>query len=198
MLGGVPSLTDVGVVVRVLVGHPGGVGQEFTVRYDAEGALAGIDAAAGTAADIIGAIGVPEIAPGGAGGPGRRVGPGDRWTRTRRVRVPGATTVAVARSDGHLVELGVAGKRKVARIASTTALPLRVSTRSEKGTATLDGTERIVQRVAYDLADGTVHDATATTTGTFSVRVEPPFGVTAPAVPGMLQVRVRSTTRRVQ
>ena len=182
-----------GVQVRVLVGQPGSVAQAFVVRFDRSAQLVSIDAAEDASADLTGALGVPEIFPGAAAAPDRRVGPGVHWSTTRRVRIPGATGTTTVHSKGHLLDFGVDGNAKVARLASTTTLPLR----SRDGQLQLVGTASIAQRVAYDLADGAVHQASATTTGTFHVTVQPPAGTNARPVPGTLVARVRSTTRRL-
>jgi len=182
-----------GVLVRVLVGQPGSTAQAFVVRFDRSAQLTSIDTAEDASADLAGALGVPEIFPGAAAAPDRRVGPGVRWATARQVRITGATGATTVRSTGHFLDFGLAGNAKVARISSTTTLPLRSTT----GTLALEGTEQIRQRVAYDVADGAVHEASATTTGTFRVEVHPPAGTTAAPVPGTLVVHVRSTTRRV-
>ena len=183
-----------GVRVRVLVGEPGSTPQAFVVRFDRSAGLESIEADAGTPADIAGAIGVPEIFPGATGAPPTRLGPGDRWTIDRRVVVPGAARRARIHTDGQLVELGREGEAKVARLSTSTDLPLATTS----GSVRLRGSQRITQRATYDLGDGTVRRATATTVGHFRLEVEPPAGTAAEPVPGTLDVRVTSTTRRIE
>jgi len=187
-----------GVRVRVLVGEPGTTAQAFVVRFDRSAELVSIESAEGASDEFIGALGIPEIFP-GAGGtpPDRRLGPGDEWSLVRPVRVPGADRPARLRTRGRLVELGLAGDEKVARLRSTAELPIQATTLSASGALALDGRQRIEQRATYDLDDGAVRGATATTTGHFRIEIAPPFGSTAPAVPGTLDVRVTSTTRRL-
>jgi hypothetical protein len=187
-----------GVRVRVLVGEPGAAAQAFIVRFDRAAQLESIESVEGASAEIVGALGVPEIFPGATGVPaGRRLAPGDRWTVDRTVAVPGAEQRSRLQVRGRLVELGLAGHEKVARVTSTAELPLRASATTTGGLLILDGDQRIEQRASYDLDDGAVRGARTTTTGRFHVEVQPPAGTVAPAVPGTLDVRVTSTTRRL-
>lgn len=187
-----------GVRVRVLVGQPGELAQAFVVRFDRAAQLRSVESTEGASSDIVGALGVPEIAPGATGAPpGQRLAPGDTWDVTRRVVVPGADGATRLRTHGRLRELGIEGKEKVARLRSTTDLPIDASTTSDLGSLRLEGTQRITQRATYDLDDGAVRRANATTTGRFRIFLLPPDGVSAEPVPGTLVVRVTSTTRRL-
>jgi hypothetical protein len=187
-----------GARVRVLVGEPDTAAQAFIVRFDRAAQLESIDSVEGASAEIVGAVGVPEIFPGATGAPaGRRLAPGDRWTVDHTVAVPGAEQRSRLRVRGRLVELGLAGHEKVARVSSTAELPLRASAAAAGGLLVLDGDQRIEQRAAYDLDDGAVRGARTTTTGRFDIEVQPPAGTVATAVPGTLDVRVTSTTRRL-
>jgi hypothetical protein len=184
-----------GVRVRVFVGEPGATGQSFVVRFDENAQLRSIDAAEDASPDVAGAVGVAEIFPGAAGTPDRHVGPGVRWSTNRAVSLPGLTgddDEARIRTRGRFVEFAVDGDRRLARVASTTELPLR----SETASLTLEGTETIRQDVTYDVADGSVHEATATTSGRFRIVVKPPAGTDAEPVTGTLTLTVRSVTRR--
>ena len=58
-------------------------------------------------------------------------------------------------------------------------------------------TQVIEQHATYDLADGSVREASSTTTGTFEVEVSPPVGTGSDPVPGRLSVRVTSSTERL-
>jgi hypothetical protein len=184
-----------GVRVRVFVGEPGSTGQSFVVRFDENAQLRSIDAAEDASPDIAGAVGVAEIFPGAAGTPDRRVGPGVHWSTSRAVSLPGLTgddAAARITTTGRFVEFAVDGDRRLARVESTTKLPLR----SETETLIVEGTETIRQLVTYDVADGSVHEATATTTGRFRIIARPPAGTDAEPVPGTLTLTVRSVTRR--
>jgi hypothetical protein len=186
-----------GVRVRVVVGEPGAAPQAFVVRFDRAAQLQSIDSVEGAPADIVGALGVPEIFPGAAGAAPKRLAPGQRWTLDRQVRIPGTGAPSRLHSEGRLVELGLAAGEKVAHLSSTATLPLRTTTSSAGGTLRIDGSQHIVQRATYDLGDGAVRAAAATTTGHFQLQVQPPAGTVAPPVPGTLDVRVTSTTKRV-
>ena len=140
---------------------------------------------------------MPEIFPGAAGAPPKRLAPGEHWVVDRDVHVPGARKASHLHSEGRLVELGVTAGKHVARLRSTAVLPLDTTTISAGGTLRIEGRQRIEQHATYDLGDGAVRIAAATTTGHFRLRVTPPFGTVAPDVPGMLDVRVTSTTRRI-
>jgi hypothetical protein len=188
-----------GVRVRVVVGEPGAAPQAFVVRFDRAAQLQSIDSVEGAPADIVGALGVPEIFPGAAGAAPRRLSPGQRWTVDRDVRIPGTGSPSRLHSEGRLVELGLASGEKVAHLRSTATLPLRTTTSSAGGgSLRIDGRQHIVQRATYDLGDGAVRAAAATTTGHFRLQVRPPPGTVAPPVPGTLDVRVTSTTKRVE
>jgi hypothetical protein len=187
-----PAAPGGGVRVRVLVGQPGSVAQSFVVRFDENAQLRAIETAEDASADLASAVGVPEIFPGAAATPDRRVGPGVRWHTSRRVTLAGTSGDTTMRTDGRFVEFAVEGDRRLARIESTTDLPLRTA----NGTLSLHGTETIHQRVTYDVTDGSVREATATTTGRFTVVVQPPAGTHAEPVEGTLVLDVRSVTRR--
>jgi hypothetical protein len=187
-----------GVRVRVRVGQPNAAPQSFVVVFDRAAQLESIESAEDASAEIVGALGVPEIFPGATGAPaGRRLAPGDRWHVDRTVDVPGAESRSRLRVEGRLVELGLAGDEHVARVHSTAHLPLRASATASGGLLQLDGDQRIEQRATYDLDDGAVRSARTTTTGHFDIEVQPPAGTIAAAVPGTLDVRVTSSTRRL-
>jgi hypothetical protein len=186
-----------GVRVRVVVGERGAAPQAFVVRFDRAAQLQSIDSVEGAPADIVGALGVPEIFPAAAGAAPPRLAPGQRWTADRRVHIPGSGAPSSLHSEGRLVELGITGGQKVAHLRSTAELPIGTTTSSSTGTLHIEGRQHITQRASYDVADGAVRVAAATTTGHFILRVQPPPGTVAPAVPGTLDVRVTSTTRRV-
>jgi hypothetical protein len=186
-----------GVRVRVVVGEPGKAPQSLVVRFDAAAQLESIESVEGDAPDIVGALGVPEIFPGAAGPPARPLSPGDDWSLNRRVYVPGTISASRVRILGRLDQLGVAGDEDVARVVSRTTLPLVTTAFTDAGLLHLDGAQRIDQRSVYDLDDGAVRSVRATTIGRFRLRVEP-VGSPAPTeVPGRLDVRVTSTTKRL-
>ncbi|MEY2465332.1 MAG: hypothetical protein QOH64_3470, partial [Acidimicrobiaceae bacterium] len=65
------------------------------------------------------------------------------------------------------------------------------------GFQVLDGTQSTDVVATYDLADGSVLEAAATTTATFRLTLEPPSGQTGSPIAGSLSISVRSTTRRL-
>jgi hypothetical protein len=184
--------SDDSVRVRVLVGQPGSAAQAFVVRFDRAAQLQAIDAAEGASPDLTGAVGVAEIFPGAGAAPDRHVGPGTTWSTEREVTLTGDIGPTTLRTTGRFVDFAVDGDRKLARVESTTRLPLR----SDDGRIALTGSEVIEQRVTYDVADGSVHEASATTTGRFRLVVQPPEGVDAEPARGTLVLTVRSATRR--
>lgn len=183
---------DTGVRVRVVVGELGSTPQAFIVRFDRDAQLRAIDAADGASPDLASAVGVPEIFPGAAGAPDRHVGPGTRWSTTRVVTVAGSSGRSTLRTTGRFVAFAESGGHRLAKTTSTTRLPLRAG----RGSIALRGTETIEQHVAYDVSDGSVFQASATTTGRFTITVRPPAGTVAAPVSGTLTVTVRSTTTR--
>lgn len=187
-----------GVRVRVVVGEPGQLARSFVVRFDRGAQLRSVESSEGTPADIVGALGVPEIAPGATGAPpGKRLAPGGTWDVVHRVTIPGESEPARLRTRGRLRELGVEGNEKVARLTSTTEFPIKSASTSDRGSLQLEGVQRIVQAATYDLDDGAVRYAEATTTGRFRIELLPPTGEQAVAIPGTLVVRVTSTSRRL-
>ena len=188
---------DGGVRVRVLVGEPGTAAQAFVVRFDRAAQLESIESVEGDQPDISGALGVPEIFPGAAGAPPVALGPGDEWSVDRRIVVPGTLGRTRLRVQGRLDQLGVTGDEQIARLVSTATLPLSTTTFTEDGTLEIEGRQRIAQRATYDLDDGAVRTVRSTTVGHFRLRVLPPPGAVADEVPGTLDVRVTSTTKRL-
>lgn len=188
---------DGGVRVRVLVGEPGTAAQAFVVRFDRAAQLESIESVEGDQPDIVGALGVPEIFPGAAGAPPIALGPGDEWSVDRRIEVPGTLGSTRLRVQGRLDQFGVTGDEEIARLVSTASMPLSTTTFTEDGTLELDGTQRISQRATYDLDDGAVRTVRSSTVGHFRLRVLPPAGAVRTGLPGTLDVRVTSTTKRL-
>ena len=187
-----------GVRVQVLVGEPGTAAQVFLLEFNRSAQLESIESTEGVPADVVGALGLTEIFPGGAGGPpDRRLAPGDAWTVDRRITLPGAQDPSRLRVSGHLAELGRAGDEDVARVDTSTEVPFRGTLATSTGVVVLEGRQHVEQRATYDLDDGAVRSVRATTTGTFDVLVQPPSGTIAESVPGTLEVRVTSRTRRL-
>jgi hypothetical protein len=186
---------DEGVLVRVVLAQAGTVPQAFVVRFDRSAQLESVEAVEGPT-DETGGLGLSEIFPTAAGAPpDRPLQPGDRWDVDDQVLVPGSVRPARLRGTGRLVELGVVDGNPVARLASTATL--RLSSGSATGDLSLAGEQVIEQRATYDLADGSVRSARSTTLGTYAVEVRPPVGSGSGPVPGTLEVRIESSTRRL-
>ena len=195
-----------GVRVRVILGDASGSVRTFVVVFDRAAQLESVeadDAAAVAETDAPGtdaaAFGISEIFPAAAGAPpDRRLAPGERWAVDDTVAVPGSVGEAKLLGEGRLVELGIDDGEEVARLATSAVLRLQVAQQDEGGeTVLLDGEQVTEQRATHDLADGAVRSASSTTTGTFALEIEPPFGQLRDAVRGTLEVRVTSKTVRL-
>lgn len=185
-----------GVRVRVVLAQAGTVPQAFVVRFDRSAQLESIEAAEGELQDPSDGLGISEIFPTAVGAPpDRPLEPGDRWRVRDEVIVPGADRPARLEGIGRLVELGVVDGRDVARVASRATL--RLVSSSITGDLSLAGEQVVEQRATYDLADGSVRSARSTTVGAYDVEVSPPIGSGSDVVPGTLEVRVTSTTTRL-
>ena len=195
-----------GVRVRVILADASGSVRTFVVVFDRAAQLesveaddaAGVDEADAPAGDTA-AFGISEIFPAAAGAPpDRRLAPGERWAVDDSVAVPGSVGDARLLGEGRLVELGIDGGEEVARLATSAVLRLQLAQQDEGGeTVLMDGEQVTEQRSTHDLADGAVRSASSTTTGTFALEIEPPFGQLRDAVRGTLQVRVTSRTVRL-
>ena len=195
-----------GVRVRVILGDASGSVRTFVVVFDRAAQLESVEAddaaavgetsAPGTDAT---AFGISEIFPAAAGAPpDRRLAPGERWAVDDTVAVPGSVGDARLVGEGRLVELGIDDGEEVARLATSAVLRLQVAQQDEGGeTVLLDGEQVTEQRSTHDLVDGAVRSASSTTTGTFALEIEPPFGQLRDAVRGTLEVRVTSKTVRL-
>lgn len=195
-----------GVRVRVILGDASGSVRTFVVVFDRAAQLESVEADDAVAAGEVdapgsetAAFGISEIFPAAAGAPpDRRLAPGERWAVDDTVEVPGSVGDAKLVGEGRLVELGVDDGEEVARLATSAVLRLQVAQQDEGGeTVLLDGEQVTEQRASHDLADGAVRSASSTTTGTFALEIEPPFGQLRDAVRGTLQVRVTSRTVRL-
>lgn len=187
-----------GVRVQVLVGEPGTAAQVFLLEFNRAAQLESIESTEDVPPDVAGALGLSEIFPAGAGGPpNRRLAPGETWRVDRTITIPGAQAPSRLRVEGRLDELGLAGDEEVARMHTTTELPFRATQNTQVGVVLLDGEQRIEQDATYDLDDGAIRKVRSTTTGRFDIQVQPPSGLIAEPVPGTLEVRVTSRTRRL-
>jgi hypothetical protein len=184
--------------VEVVLSRPGLGERTYVMRFDRAAQLTKVETVEGLRSADLGPVGLSEIFPAAAGAPpDQQLGPGDRWVIDDAVQLPGMDTAARLHGDGQLVELGVEDGHDTAKVRSRTQLPVRSRTSADNGFQVLDGTQRTDVVATYDLADGSVLEATANTTATFRLTLEPPAGQPGEPIVGTLTVSVRSTTRRV-
>ena len=191
--------TDAGQAeVEVVLSRPGIGERTYVMRFDRAAQLTKVETVEGLRSADLGPVGLSEIFPAAAGAPpDQRLGPGDRWVIDDAVQLPGMDSAARLHGDGQLVELGVDDGRDTAKVRSRTQLPVRSRSSAANGVQVLDGTQSTDVVATYDLADGSVLEATATTTATFRLTLEPPAGQAGEPIVGTLTVAVRSTTRRI-
>lgn len=188
---------DDGVRVEVELRPRSGEPQTFVVFFGPDAQLEGFESLAG-ATEPAGGIGLPEVFPAGAAAPpGRPLAPGDGWRIDEQVRIPGAHGTWPLTGEGRLVELGVVGGEDVARMRTSSRLPLRATVRQADGVLHLRGEQRTEHRATHDLDDGAVRVASSSTLGRYDVELAPPVGSRTTPVTGTLVVRTESHTRRI-
>jgi hypothetical protein len=184
--------------VEVVLSRPGIGERTYVMRFDRAAQLTKVETVEGIRSADLGPVGLSEIFPAAAGAPpDRPLRPGDRWAIDDSVLLPGMDAAARLHGRGQLVELGVVDGHDTAKVRSSTQLPVRSRTSAGNGFQVLDGTQSTDVVATYDLADGSVLEATATTTATFRLTLEPPSGQTGSPIAGSLSISVRSTTRRL-
>lgn len=197
-----------GVRVQVILGDASGSVRTFVVRFDRAAQLesvesedaASLDADGGADGDPdAGVLGLSEIFPAAAAAPpDAPLSPGERWSIDDRVVVPGAVDAARLTGAGRLRELAIEDDVEIARLVTSSVLRLTSERGSEDGERVqLEGQQVTDQRASHDLRDGAVRSASSTTTGSYDLRITPPFGELGDPVHGTLQVRVTSTTTRL-
>jgi len=168
----------------------------FVVRLDRAAQLAEVQTIEGLPASALGTLGLSEIFPAAAGAPpDRLLSPGERWRIDEPVSLPGASASRLV-GEGRLVELGVVGGRRVARVDNTMRLPVQRASDEEQGRIVLSGVETVHSVATSGVADGAVEEVETETSGTFQLTLLP-TGATGPGVPGELDVVVRSVTKRL-
>jgi hypothetical protein len=190
--------TDAGQAeVEVVLARPGIGERTYVMRFDRAAQLTKVETVEGLRSADLGPVGLSEIFPAAAGAPpDERLHPGDRWVIDDSVQLPGMDAAARLQGDGQLVELGVEDGHDTAKVRSRTQLPVHARSSADNGFQVLDGTQTTDVVATYDLADGSVLGATATTTATFRLTLEPPAGQPGTPIVGSLTIDVRSTTRR--
>jgi hypothetical protein len=183
-------------VVRVLLRGQDQPTRTFVVSLDRAAQLAEVQTIEGLPAAALGTLGLSEIFPAAAGAPpDRLLGPGERWRIDEPVALPGASKSRLT-GQGRLVELGVVGGRRVARVENSFSLPVQRSSDEDQGRIVLSGDETVHSVSTSGVADGAVEEVRTETRGTFKLTLIP-TGSTGPGVPGQLDVVVTSVTKRL-
>ena len=182
-----------GTNVEVRLEAEGQVARTFVVRLDRAGQLVEIERVEGFPADVLRGLGLSELYPAAAGAvPARGLAPGDRWM------IDEAVDGGRIRGSGRLTGLGVHGGRRTAGVESDYVLPVARTTTEGDRPLRLEGDQRTTATSTYDVRDGAVESVEAETSGTFRLSLLPAEGATGPGIPGRLELRVRSTTRRLR
>lgn len=182
--------------VQVRLRGEGQPTRTFVVSLDRAAQLAEVQRIEGLPASALGTLGLSEIFPAAAGAPpDRRLSPGDRWEVDEPVTLPGSRPARL-RGEGRLVELGVVDGRDVARIDTTYRLPVQRTSDEEQGRIVLEGEQVVRALTTSSVEDGAVESAETETTGRFTLRLLPTGG--GAAVPGVLEIVVRSVTTRLR
>lgn len=173
-----------------------GPARELLVRLDRGAQLTEVIEVEGLPAEVLGELGLSEIFPAAvAAPPDRALEPGATWQIKAPVQVTGSPRETLIGS-GRLVELDVRNGVRVAVVRTTFRLPVSRRTEGNNSTRELEGIQVTRSTTTYDLADGSVVEAVAVTTGNFTVALAPPQGADGPTLSGTLDVEVRSHTAR--
>jgi hypothetical protein len=181
--------------VRVRLRGEGQPPRTFQVRLDRAARLAEVERIEGLPASALGELGLSEIFPAAAGAPpDRLLAPGERWQVDEPITLPGQG-LSRLRGEGRLVELGVVDGLEVARVDTTFRLPVEQTTDEAQGRIVLRGEQSVHARSTSMIGDGAVYSAETETRGRYTLQLLPRDG--GAAVPGELEIVVRSTTRRI-
>ena len=182
--------------VRVRLSGSGEPTRTFEVRLDRGGLLAEVERIEGLPASALGTLGLSEIFPAAAGAPpDRLLAPGQRWQVNEPVALPGALPSRLMGS-GRLIELGVVDGVDVARFETTYTLPVERTSEEAQGRIVLRGSQVVKALSTSGVGDGAVVSASTETRGRFTLQLLPRDG--GAAVPGELEIVVRSETRRTR
>lgn len=148
---------------------------------DRAGSLQGLDVLEGLAVDALLAGSDLSASP---GLPPGELAPGERWTLGRD-----QLTV-----EGRLLRLGIVDGEDVAVVRSRSTDHVDEDAQAGSSRAHLRGLLHGSSTITYDLVDGAIRESATRSSGTLSVQVSPPEGVTAQPVDGTiayeLEVRV--------
>lgn len=183
------------VKVEVLLRRAGSPDRTFRVRFDRAAQLAGVDEIDGLPPEVLGPVALPAFLPAAATAPpDRPLSPGEKWKIEATPTLPGAEPVRLE-GTGKLVKVSTAGGRKVASITAETRRPLTGTTKVGDATVTLTGTEITSSKATRALSDGSVHEASSVTKGTYDITLSSRGGPMP--VTGTMAVEIRSQTRRL-
>ena len=188
-----------GVRVRVVLQASGEEPRAYVVRFDRAAQLQGIERIEGIPPAALGELGIAEIFPAATGAPPpRRLSPGARWRIADEVTLPGIEGSPRLVGRGVLEEVGIVDGHDVARVRTSSRLPLRAVSDTPNGELRFEGMETTRYRATHDLDDGAVRSSSSFTVGTFRIVLSPPLGRTGDPLPGTLHVEIRSETRLVE
>jgi len=182
--------------VEIAVAEQGGPTTTYVVSLDRSGQLTRVASIEGLPTEALGDLGLAEIFPrAAASAPDRALSPGDRWSIDEPITVAGTEPTRL-RGEGRLVRVGVVDGRNTATVQTDFRLPVRRNEVDTGGRLRLDGEQHTTATITYGLADGIVQSAVARTVGSYRIALFPPIGTAGEAVPGTLELTIRSSTRR--
>lgn len=185
------------VKVEVLLRRAGSPDRTFRVRFDRAAQLAGVDEIDGLPPEVLGPVALPEFLPAAATAPpDRPLTPGEKWKIEALPSLPGGVPVPLE-GTGKLVKVMTSGGRKVASITAETRRPMSGVTQVGDATVTLTGTETTQSKATRALVDGSVHEASSVTKGTYRLSLAPQASSAAAPLTGTMSVEIRSQTRRL-
>lgn len=184
------------ITVDVLLERDSAAPRGYEVRFDRADRITAIDLIEGVPADALGLDLRTDLPAGVASPPSGPLEPGDRWEIERPIEGRGPSTVV--RGRGWVESLGVRDGDDVAVIIVELTVPVRATFETPDGTVTIEGVQESRSRTAYDLADGLARADSTTITGEIEVLIDPPEGVVAPPIPGLVRYRVEAVTERVR
>ena len=183
--------------VEVRLRRAGSPDRTFRVRFDRAAQLAGVDQIDGLPPEVLGPVALPEFLPAAATAPpDRPLTPGETWKIEALPHLPGAPPVPLE-GTGKLVKVMTSGGRKMASITAETSRPMSGVTQVGDATVTLTGTETTQSKATRALDDGSVHEASSVTKGTYSLSLLPQGASAGVPLTGTMSVEIRSQTRRL-
>jgi hypothetical protein len=192
-----------GSQLRVEVTKRGAAVASYIVRLDRQASLVGIDTVNGESAtqltSDLGGIQLQDLLPAALGAPpNQSLQSGDRWQTEEPFAVANLAPTRLL-EHGRLDRFGVLRGRRVAVTTTTGTLDLTPVERTAAGAQVgLRGREHTTTSVTRDVADGSIEQSSAHTSGVFDIVLVSTIGPTgAPLVTGQLTLDVRSTTSRL-